>query len=98
MASKGAKSILYKHSHVAYEIKGNEEYSDANFCPRGMSGGHQRSKRRILGPFFTDTQLLLGFLVIALCMRTGDLMCAWICVGSGAGICDGEPSTCSSLV
>ena len=25
VAPKGPKSILYKHSHVAYQIKGNEE-------------------------------------------------------------------------
>ena len=25
VASKGSKSILYKHSHVAYQIEGNEE-------------------------------------------------------------------------
>ena len=25
VAQKGLKSILYKHSHVAYQIKGNEE-------------------------------------------------------------------------
>ena len=25
MAPKGPKSILYKHNHVAYQIKGNEE-------------------------------------------------------------------------
>ena len=25
MAQKGPKSILYKHSHVAYQINGNEE-------------------------------------------------------------------------
>ena len=25
VAPKGPKSILYKHSHVAYQIEGNEE-------------------------------------------------------------------------
>ena len=25
VAQRGPKSILYKHSHVAYQIKGNEE-------------------------------------------------------------------------
>ena len=28
----------------------------------------------------------------------GILMCTEICDGAGAGICDGSPSTCSSLV
>ena len=51
---KGPKSILYKHSHVAYQIKGNEELNAVvqKFCPGGMSGGRQRSKSTILGPFF----------------------------------------------
>ena len=44
MAPKGPKSVLYKHSHVAYQIKGNEEYNTVmqTYCPGGggMSGGH----------------------------------------------------------
>ena len=42
MAPKGPKSNLYKHSHVAYQIKDNEEYSGVKILPGGMSGGHQR--------------------------------------------------------
>ena len=39
---KGPKFILYKHSHVAYQIEDYEEYNlvAQKFCPRGMSGGH----------------------------------------------------------
>ena len=39
------KSSLYKHSHVAYQIKGNEEQNTVvqNFCPGACLG--------ILGPF-----------------------------------------------
>ena len=41
-----------------------------------MSGGHQRSKNRILGPFFffflIVTQLLLGFLSLNLETVTGN--------------------------
>ena len=38
----GSKSILYKHSNVAYLIEGNEEENTVvqKFCPGGMSGGH----------------------------------------------------------
>ena len=53
MAPKGPKSILYKHSHVAYQTKSNEEKNSVvqKFCPEGMSGDHQRTKSRIFGPF-----------------------------------------------
>ena len=42
MALKGPKSILYKHSHVAYQIESNEEENTVvqKVCPVGMSGGH----------------------------------------------------------
>ena len=42
MAQKGPKSTLYKHSHVAYQIEGNEEKNTLvqKFCPGDMSGGH----------------------------------------------------------
>ena len=36
---KGPKFILYKHSHVAYQIEGNEEYNTV-MLKGGMSGGH----------------------------------------------------------
>ena len=63
MAPEGPKFILYKHSHGAYQIEGYEEQNIVVqiICPGGMSGGHWRSKSRILGPFFIFTQLLLGF-------------------------------------
>ena len=57
MTQKGPKSILYKqNSHVAYQIKGNEEQNTVvqKFCHMSMSGGHQRSKNRIWGPFFFE--------------------------------------------
>ena len=59
----GSKSILYKHSHAAYQIDSNEEENTVvqKFCPGGMSGSHQRSKSRLLGPLIV-TQLLSGFL------------------------------------
>ena len=64
VAQEGPKSILYKHSHVADKIKGNEELNTVvqKFCPGVMSRGHQRSKGRILGPFFFIFTQLLGFL------------------------------------
>ena len=42
MATKGPKFILYKHSHVAYQIEGNEEQNTVmqNVCSGGMPGGH----------------------------------------------------------
>ena len=51
---EGSKSILFKHNHVAHQIKGYEEQTRVvqTFCPGGMSGGHKRSKSRILGPIF----------------------------------------------
>ena len=61
--------------------------------------------------FFIVTQLLLGFLSYNLETVTGNspmdedwrnifgiLMCTEICDGAGAGICDGTPLTCFSLL
>ena len=90
VAPKGPKYILYKHRHVACQIKCNEKFNTVvqNFCPGSMSMGHQRSNRRIVGPLcLIITQLLLGFLArtlklsqVALWMRTGgthlELWCA----------------------
>ena len=54
VAPKGPKSILYKRIHVAYQIEGNEESNTVvqKVCHAGMTGGHKRSKSRILGPMF----------------------------------------------
>ena len=51
---EGSKPILFKHKHDAYQIEGYEKQNTVvqKFCPGGMSGGHQRSKSRILGPIF----------------------------------------------
>ena len=40
MASKGPKSILYKHSHVAYQIKGYEKQNTVvqHFAPVACLG------------------------------------------------------------
>ena len=40
MAPKGPKSILYNHSHVAYQLKGNEELNTVvlKFCPGACLG------------------------------------------------------------
>ena len=81
------------------------------FCLSSMSGGHQRSKSRTLGPFFLMvTQLLLGFFSWNLETVTGNspmdedwrnafgiLICTEICDGAGTGICDGALSTYSSF-
>ena len=50
MAPIGPKSILYKYSHVAYQIEGNEELNTAvqNFALGACLG----SKSRNFGPFF----------------------------------------------
>ena len=60
VAPKGPKSILYKHSHIAYQIKGNEVVQ--KILPRGHVWGSLEVKKYDLGPFLIVTQLLLGFL------------------------------------
>ena len=64
MAAKDPTSILYKQSHVAYEIKGNEELNTVvhKFCP-GAGLGFTRGQKVGFGVLFLIvTQLLLGFL------------------------------------
>ena len=62
---KDPKSILYKHSHVAYRI---EEYSSAKMLPRGHVWGSLELK----SSFWIITQLLLGFLSLSLETVTGN--------------------------
>ena len=47
VASKGPKSILYKHSHVAYQIEGNEEYNTVvqTILPQGHVWGSPEVKK-----------------------------------------------------
>ena len=47
MAPKGPKYILYKHSHVAYQIKGNEELNSVmqKVCPGGHVWGSLEVKK-----------------------------------------------------
>ena len=73
--------------------------------------GHQRLKSRISSPFFychttpprlfepKNLEIVTGNSPIDEDRKNtfGILICAEICDGAGAGICDGAPSTCSSF-
>ena len=62
MALKGPKSILYiVMLYIKSKVMKSRITVVQNFCSRGMSGGHQRSKNRILGPFILIVTQLLGF-------------------------------------
>ena len=61
VALKDPKSILYKHSHVAYQIEGNEEWCK-NFALGACLGITRGQKVGFWVLFLTVTQLLLGFL------------------------------------
>ena len=65
MAPKSSKSVLYKPSHVAYQVKGNEELNTMvqKYCPKGMSRVTRGQKVGFWVLFFFIVTQLLGFLI-----------------------------------
>ena len=64
VAPPGKKIILYKHSHVVYQIEGYEEKYTVvqKFCPAGACLEVTRGQKvGFWVLFFIVTQLLLGF-------------------------------------
>ena len=117
MWPEGSK-IHFVHSHVAYQIKGNEDFNTVvQKCRPGACLGVTRGQKIGFCPpppppfYFIVKLLLLGFLSWNIETVTGNspmdedwrntfgiFMCREIRDRTGAGICDGAPSTCSSCL
>ena len=97
--------------HIKLKVMKSSKQWCKKFAPGACLGVTRGKNVGFWVLFFIVTQLLLGFLSQDLETVTGNspmdedwrnafgiLTCAEICDGAGAGICDGAPSTCSSLI